>query len=90
MRPLPAGHSITSPRGWRLAGAACFAMAAAPAWAGLPEVFMSPFVPVGAGLATLCGLAGGSYILMLRQRLAAQPAADAASPSHDRRFRLAA
>ena len=90
MRPLPAGHSITSPRGWRLAGVACFAMAAAPAWAGLPEVFMSPFVTVGAGLATLCGLAGGGYILMLRQRLAAQPAADVAGPSHDRHFRLAA
>ena len=90
MRPLPAGHSITSPRGWRLAGVACFVMAAAPAWAGLPEVFMSPFVTVGAGLATLCGLASGGYILMLRQRLAAQPAADVAGPSHDRHFRLAA
>lgn len=93
MRPLPAGHSTTSPRGWRLAGAGCVAMAASMAWAGLPEVFMSPLVTVGAGLATLCGLAGGGYILMLRQRLAGlagRPATDAAARSHDRHFRLAA
>ena len=93
MRPLPAGHSMLSPRSRCLAGAAGLAMVAPVAWAGLPEVFMSPFVTVGAGLATLCGLAGGGYILMLRQRLArltALPAAGAAEGSHDRHFRLAA
>ena len=96
MRPLRAGHAMTSPPGRRLAGAlgvACLAVAAPPAWAALPELFMSPLVTVGAGLATLCGLAGGGYILMLRQRLArltASPDADAEAGSHDRHFRLAA
>ena len=97
MHPSPARRLPPSPRFLRLSrqGGVCLAMAAPAAWAGgLPEVFMSPLVTVGAGLATLGLLAGAGYILQLRQRLArleARPAGGGAPAGlHDRQFRLAA
>ena len=71
-------------------------LGAGPALAGLPEVLSSPVVTVTAGLATMAGLAGGGYLLLLRRRLAqleamlGQGTEAAGAGARERHFRAAA
>lgn len=80
------------------------ALGASPALAALPESLASPVVTATAGVATMLGLAGGGYLLLLRKRLSClqiqlgvesdsrrQPAEEMSfSAGRDRYFRLAA
>ena len=78
---------------------------AGPALAALPDSMASPVVTAVAGVAVMLGLAGGGYVLLLRQRIARRSeglpmpdgsiAARGAGPaeagdSQNRYFRLAA
>lgn len=54
----------------KLAALSAAMLPTAPALAGLPESMASPWVTVTTGLAMMLAVAGGGYLLLLRQRLA--------------------
>lgn len=62
--------ALSSPSRLKLAALSAAMLPAAPALAGLPESMASPWVTLTTGLVMMLAIAGGGYLLLLRQRLA--------------------
>lgn len=62
-------------RRWRLGAVPLLAMTASPGWAVLADGVTNPVAGVAAGVATMFGVAGGAYALVMHRRLARTRAA---------------
>jgi diguanylate cyclase len=74
--------ALSSPSRLKLATLSAAMLQAAPALAGLPEGMASPWVTVTTGLATMLAVAGGGYLLLLRQRITRLQAQLSAAECH--------